>query len=100
VFCVFQILDRPITYLYNTFHYYEAKLREKPAMKKKLLSSILGAFKDIKPPHWAVSEEYSEYINTENPDDTSWSPELKYYTSIISRFVDGKLPVSLTSMYV
>jgi mediator of RNA polymerase II transcription subunit 23 len=82
-------LDRPITYLYNTFHYYESKLREKAALKKKIVSAILGAFKDIKPPHWAVSEEYTEYMNADEGSGP-WTPELKYYSSLISRFVDGQ----------
>ena len=34
--------DRPMTYLYNTLHYYEKKLRDKPAFKKKLVYTIIG----------------------------------------------------------
>ena len=35
-------IDRPITFLYNTLHYYEQCLRDKPALKKKLVGAITG----------------------------------------------------------
>ena len=41
---VFCSKDRPITYLYNTLHYYEHCLRDKPALKKKLVGAIIGEF--------------------------------------------------------
>lgn len=31
-------LDRPVTYLYNTLHFYERKLRDRPPLKKLLVS--------------------------------------------------------------
>ena len=34
--------DRPMTYLFNTLHYYEKKLKDKPQMKKKLVNAIIG----------------------------------------------------------
>lgn len=30
-------VDRPVTYLYNTLHFYERKLRDRPALKKYLV---------------------------------------------------------------
>ncbi len=38
------LTDRPVTYLYNTLHYYERKLRDKPALKRKLVQAIIGRF--------------------------------------------------------
>ncbi|CAN7945661.1 unnamed protein product, partial [Ixodes pacificus] len=35
--------DRPLTYLYNTLHYYEQKLKDRPPLKKKLVAAITGA---------------------------------------------------------
>ena len=32
-----------MTYLYNTLHYYERKIRDKVSLKRKLISSITGA---------------------------------------------------------
>lgn len=37
-------IDRPVTFLYNTLHYYEHCLRDKPALKKKLVGAIIGKF--------------------------------------------------------
>ena len=31
-----------MTYLYNTLHYYERKVRDKISLKRKLISSITG----------------------------------------------------------
>jgi mediator of RNA polymerase II transcription subunit 23 len=82
--------DRPITYLYNTLHYYESRLRDKPNLKKKLVGSILGSLKDIKPSNWALSEQYNNYLASSNGDEAIWTPEMDYYVSLIARFVDGE----------
>ncbi|OXA58541.1 Mediator of RNA polymerase II transcription subunit 23 [Folsomia candida] len=80
-------MDRPITYLYNTFHYYETRLRDKPLLKRKLVSSIMGSLGDAKPPNFALTEHYNNYVAT-NTDDVNWTPEISYYAALISRFVD------------
>lgn len=85
------MIDRPITYLYNTLHYYELKLRDKPALKKKLVGSIIGSLKDIKPPNWALSDQYNAYLGTSPPDEVNWAPEPEYYAGLIARFVDGNV---------
>ena len=36
--------DRPVTYLYNTLHYYEHCLRDKASLKKKLVGAITSEF--------------------------------------------------------
>lgn len=33
--CLYKFHDRPVTYLYNTLHYYESKLRDRPPLKRK-----------------------------------------------------------------
>ena len=40
--CVDTSTDRPVTYLYNTLHYYEQRLREKATLKKKLVGAVIG----------------------------------------------------------
>ena len=40
---IYKFHDKPITFLYNTLHYYERRLRQTPLLKKKLISSITGA---------------------------------------------------------
>ncbi|KFM78814.1 Mediator of RNA polymerase II transcription subunit 23, partial [Stegodyphus mimosarum] len=92
--CLYKFHDRPVTYLYNTLHYYEQKLKDRPPMKKKLVSAIIGSLKDIRPKGWALSEGYLNYM-AKNSDDLDWIPEHDYYVKLIGRLVDtlgGKSP--------
>lgn len=84
------ILDRPVTYLYNTLHYYDKNLRERPGLKRKLVAAILGALKDIRPPGWSLSEAYIAYM-TGPGDEVSWLPDLDYYIKLIRRIVESIL---------
>lgn len=91
--CLYKFHDRPVTFLYNTLHYYEHCLRDKPALKKKLVGAIIGARRDVLPSGWCLSEGYLEYLS--RTDDTSWTPDLAYYCFLIGRLVDtiaGKSP--------
>lgn len=45
---LYKFHDRPITYLYNTLHYYEHRVRDRHSLKKKLVSSIVGSLKDVR----------------------------------------------------
>ncbi len=45
---LYKFHDRPISYLYNTLFYYERRLRDRPSLKKKLVSSITGALKEVR----------------------------------------------------
>lgn len=38
--CLYKYHERPITYLYNTLYYYEAKLRDCPSLKRKLVKNF------------------------------------------------------------
>ncbi|KAH8305992.1 hypothetical protein KR018_009354 [Drosophila ironensis] len=82
---LYKFHDRPITYLYNTLHYYERILRDRPSLKKKLVSAITGAFSEIRPPNWSVSEPYKVFLQNQ---DLMWTPELSYYMSLIRRLAD------------
>ena len=44
---LYKFHDRPITYLYNTLHYYENRIRDRLSLKKKLVSCIIGKCKQI-----------------------------------------------------
>lgn len=37
--------DRPVTYLYNTLHYYERHLRDRTNLKRKLVHAIMSSLK-------------------------------------------------------
>jgi mediator of RNA polymerase II transcription subunit 23 len=65
-------------------------LRDKPLLKRRLVSAILGCLKDVKPQNFALSETYNNYVAT-NGEDINWIPEINYYATLINRFVDGKI---------
>ncbi|XP_020892514.2 mediator of RNA polymerase II transcription subunit 23 [Exaiptasia diaphana] len=85
---LYKFHARPVTYLYNTLHYYEKSLQEKPTLKKKLVSAIIGAQRDIKPQGWfrCLSRGYLDYLY--RSEDASWTPDLSYYSNLIGRLVD------------
>ncbi|XP_075165990.1 mediator complex subunit 23 [Haematobia irritans] len=82
---LYKFHDRPITYLYNTLHFYERILRERPSLKKKLVSAVTGSFCDIRPSNWCVSEQYKLYLQSQ---DLLWNPELSYYMKLITRLAE------------
>lgn len=82
---LYKFHDQPITLLYNTLHYYEPKLRNKPAIKRKLLAAVLGPFRELRSKDWALSDDYQNYIANANAD---WSPGLEYYMKLVGRLVD------------
>lgn len=101
--CLYKFHDRPVTYLYNTLHYYERKLREVPVLKKKLVTAVIGSFKDVRPPNWALTEAFQAYLAQDNPPTTgasptdaaaalglaTWQPELSYYVALVRRLVES-----------
>ncbi|XP_054249053.1 mediator of RNA polymerase II transcription subunit 23 isoform X6 [Indicator indicator] len=91
---LYKFHDRPVTYLYNTLHYYELQLRERPNLKRKLVHAIIGSLKDNRPLGWCLSDTYLKCAmnaREENP----WVPDDAYYCKLIGRLVDtmaGKSP--------
>lgn len=81
---LYKFHDQPITFLYNTLHYYEPKLRNKPLIKKKLVSAVLNPFREIRSKDWALSEDYLNYISS----NLDWNPSLEYYMKLVGRLVD------------
>lgn len=83
-------LDRPVTYLYNTLHYYEVHLRDRTNLKRKLVHSIIGSLKDNRPLGWCLSETYLKYgMNAR--EDNPWLPDDTYYCKLIGRLVENIL---------
>nr|CAB3263735.1 mediator of RNA polymerase II transcription subunit 23-like [Phallusia mammillata] len=94
---IYKFHDQPITYLFNTLLYYEAKLRDNPSLKKKLVSTIIGGITENKPAEWALSEEY---VNCCLHSTEPWQPTNEYYCSLVKRLVDSigdKKPAPFTS---
>ncbi|XP_014240192.1 mediator of RNA polymerase II transcription subunit 23 [Cimex lectularius] len=84
---LYKFHDRPVTYLYNTFHYYEKKVRDKPQLKRKLVSAVLSNMTDSSDGSkgWNLSEPYQNYMQQQLEN---WVPELEYYAKLLSRIVD------------
>nr|XP_020042455.1 mediator of RNA polymerase II transcription subunit 23 isoform X3 [Castor canadensis] len=91
---LYKFHDRPVTYLYNTLHYYEMYLRNRDHLKRKLVHAIIGSLKDNRPQGWCLSDTYLK--NAMNArEDNPWVPEDSYYCKLIGRLVDtmaGKSP--------
>lgn len=89
--CLYKFHEKPITYLYNTLHFYEQNLKDRSSVKKRLVASIISAFKDVKPPNWALTEQFTTYMNRpyrQEGGDDEWTPTLEYYIQLLSRLVD------------
>lgn len=86
--CLYKFHDKPLTYLYNTLHYYDSQLPA--ALKRKLTSTIVGAFSDIRPPNWCLSESFIDYLklSTSSQEEVDWKPPADYYRKLISRLVE------------
>uniref|UniRef100_T1HR14 Mediator of RNA polymerase II transcription subunit 23 n=1 Tax=Rhodnius prolixus TaxID=13249 RepID=T1HR14_RHOPR len=85
--CLYKFHDRPVTYLYNTLHYYEKKLRDRPLLKRKLVSAVLGTMLD-KTRGWNLSDAYISYMQQQPEGGLLWTPELDYYVKLIRRIVE------------
>nr|XP_027200115.1 mediator of RNA polymerase II transcription subunit 23-like [Dermatophagoides pteronyssinus] len=97
--CLYKFHSYPITFLYNTLHYYEINLKEKTKLKKKLVFTIINAFKDFRPKNWSISEPFMNYCQKNN--DEEWNPGSEYFKFLVGRFVDtlssqSKCPFSMT----
>ncbi|CAG5128947.1 unnamed protein product, partial [Candidula unifasciata] len=91
---LYKFHDHPITYLYNTLFYYEKRLADKPNIKRKLVSAIIGAFNDIRPENWCLSDDYLQYLRRPQ-EESVWAPEPEYYIKLIARLrntILGELP--------
>lgn len=97
---LYKFHDRPITYLYNTLFYYELKLRDRPALKRLLVGTIVTSLKDVREKNWALTEQYQLYIKNQiAPEDASgsinpmagkWNPDLSYYMGLVKRLIESK----------
>ncbi|XP_068198883.1 mediator of RNA polymerase II transcription subunit 23 isoform X3 [Antennarius striatus] len=91
---LYKFHDRPVTYLYNTLHYYELHLRDRSNLKRKLVHAIMSALKDNRTPGWCLSETYMK-CGMNPREENVWVPDDTYYCKLIGRLVDtmaGKSP--------
>merc|ERR1719319_1424076 len=71
---LYKFHDRPITYLYNTLHYFEHRIRERHTLKKTLVSSIVGSLKDVRPAGWCLTADYQGLLERSPKDNEEWKP--------------------------
>ncbi|XP_065890172.1 mediator of RNA polymerase II transcription subunit 23-like [Dysidea avara] len=84
---LYKFHDHPITYLYITLHYYERLLADKHGLKKVLVSTILGAKKDLYPISNYLTTEFSQYLNS--LDGSSFQFGVQHCTNLLHRLVEG-----------
>lgn len=90
--CLYKFHDKPITYLYNTLHYYENILRTRSSLRRLIVSLIDQALKEVRPANWAFTQEIcGKYITTESVDE-DWTPGNDYYYNIVGRMVTALDP--------
>ena len=85
-----QLFFRPMTYLYNTLHYYEVKLRDRAQLRRKLVASITDSLKVVRPAGWALTADITEkYLSCAAADteQLGWKPGIEYYHRLVSRLV-------------
>uniref|UniRef100_A0A4W3IBS6 Mediator of RNA polymerase II transcription subunit 23 n=1 Tax=Callorhinchus milii TaxID=7868 RepID=A0A4W3IBS6_CALMI len=87
---LYKFHDRPVTYLYNTLHYYERHLRDRTNLKRKLVHAVIGSLKDNRPQGWCLSETYLKSAMNAR-EDNPWIPDDTYYCKLIGRLVDNIL---------
>ena len=81
---------RPMTYLYNTLHYYEVKLRDRAQLRRKLVASITDSLKVVRPAGWALTADITEkYLSCAAADteQLGWKPGIEYYHRLVCRLV-------------
>merc|ERR1719452_134718 len=82
-----------MTYLYNTLHYYENKLRDRSSLRKKLVGSITDALKGVRPPGWALTQDFMEKYLTVS-EEGNWKPGAEYFHRLVSRLVTAMDPTT------
>uniref|UniRef100_A0A3B3ZYC9 Mediator of RNA polymerase II transcription subunit 23 n=1 Tax=Periophthalmus magnuspinnatus TaxID=409849 RepID=A0A3B3ZYC9_9GOBI len=70
---LYKFHDRPVTYLYNTLHYYERHLRDRTNLKRKLVHAIMSSLKDNRTPGWCLSETYLKFGMNPREDNVFYS---------------------------
>ncbi len=99
IFLILIYADRPVTYLYNTLHYYERHLRDRTSLKRKLVHAIISSLKDNRMPGWCLSETYLK-CGMNPREDNVWIPDDTYYCKLIGRLVDNILYWATTASAV
>lgn len=84
---LYKFHEKPLTYLYETLHYYDSQL---PAyLKRKLTSTIVFSLDDLKPHNWCLSESFTQFLQrANNNNQEEWQPSQDYFMKLIGRLVE------------
>lgn len=63
------------------------------------MGAVIGSLSDIRPPNWALTEQYQNYIQKADAEAVLWQPELSYYISLMRRLIDSKQSILLKFLY-
>lgn len=66
-------------------------MRDRPPLKRRLVSAVLGSLREIRAPGWALSEAYQMYMTRSSDDVVTWMPELDYYIRLVKRIVESNI---------
>lgn len=85
---LYKFHDKPLTYLYETLHYYDTQIPQ--YLKKKLTANIVLTLGEMKPPNWCLTDSLLQYLQKPNsqPGPEEWVPNQDYYVKLIGRLVD------------
>lgn len=88
---LYKFHDKPLTYLYETLHYYDTQIPS--YLKKKLTATIVLTLSEMKPANWCLSESLLNYLRPNDPNNQQmkqddWVPNSDYYVNLIGRLVD------------
>ncbi|XP_022708569.1 mediator of RNA polymerase II transcription subunit 23-like isoform X1 [Varroa jacobsoni] len=101
---LYRFHDRPLTYLYNTLHYYESKLRERFGLRIKLVSAITGRMNECPLSDYfrqLVSQQQQSQEQKGRPGESGSNqsgaappsavtpPDMDYYRFILQRIVEA-----------
>lgn len=88
--CLYKHHEQPITFLYNTLHYYENNLREKSALKRNFVYTMIQALKYVQltEPFMAYCARNNQQLGGSAPDEP-WNPGPEYYKNLVSRLVES-----------
>ncbi|KAK2720548.1 hypothetical protein QYM36_004432, partial [Artemia franciscana] len=91
---LYKFHDRPISYLYQSLHYYDKKLSDRLPLKRRIASFIFQALKDVRPKNWCFTEAFQQYLNStprsmqQQEEGQTWQPDLEHFVRLVGRLVE------------
>ncbi|OWA51923.1 Mediator of RNA polymerase II transcription subunit 23 [Hypsibius exemplaris] len=81
---IFSFHDRPVTFLWQTFHFYDNLLKDNLAIRRKLMKAVVGFKAEHYPPNFYFTAQYEAYLTATTPDATPSMP-IDYFHHLLAR---------------